>query len=235
MARSSALRTVRRNPVRLVPGSEAHADGSPRSLSTLDGGRVTLLGEDTLEFRDAEARLLVRYRDGALEIAPPTGDLRLSAPAGQVRIDAALDVSVSAGRELSLSGAARVRVEASEAAGSALPSRLELGPASAVLSGRSVEFRAHRLRSVVNALETVASTVRTSATRVELHARDLETTVERISTRAKEAVEEFADLWETRAGRVRALVRGTYRLETSSTALTSEDDTSIDGRRVLLG
>ena len=107
--------------------------------------------------------------------------------------------------------------------------------ANAVLSGRSVELRAQRLRAVANALDTVATTVRTSATRVEMHARDLETTVERVSMRAKEAVEEFTDLWETRAGRVRAFVLGTYRLETSSTQLASDEDTSIDGRRVLLG
>ena len=39
----------------------------------------------------------------------------------------------------------------------------------------------------------------------------------------------------TRAKRIRSLVKETFTLTSKSTSLTSEEDTAIDGKRVLLG
>jgi hypothetical protein len=58
---------------------------------------------------------------------------------------------------------------------------------------------------------------------------------ERLIERAKDAYREIDGLLHTRAGRVRSLVAGAYELFAKQTTVTSEEDTSIDGKRVLLG
>src|SRR5688572_21375910 len=72
------------------------------SLRSPDGARVELAGE-ALEVFDPQGRLLLRYRDGALEVSPPSGDLVLGSATGRVRIAAATDVVVEAARDVKLS------------------------------------------------------------------------------------------------------------------------------------
>ena len=63
----------------------------------------------------------------------------------------------------------------------------------------------------------------------------LEVRAARIVERAAEVYRDVDTLLQTRAGRVRTLVRGAMELLSGSTRIASEDDTSIDGKRVLLG
>jgi hypothetical protein len=58
---------------------------------------------------------------------------------------------------------------------------------------------------------------------------------ERVTERARDSLREITDLAEERAGRVRAVVRGVYALTSRRTVMASEDETSIDGSRILLG
>jgi hypothetical protein len=53
-----------------------------RPLVAPDGGRAELLG-DAIAIFDASNRLLIRYRDGQLEVAPPEGDLVLASATGR--------------------------------------------------------------------------------------------------------------------------------------------------------
>lgn len=63
----------------------------------------------------------------------------------------------------------------------------------------------------------------------------LEIRAGRLVERVFEAYREVDTLMQTRAGRVRTLVRGAMDLLSGSTTIASEEDTSIDGKRVLLG
>ncbi len=83
--------------------------------------------------------------------------------------------------------------------------------------------------------DVIAQTIRTSATTIETRARKIDITAETVVRRAKEVLDHVSGLVETRAGRVRSFVTGAFSLRSKTTALKSEKDTSVDGRRVLLG
>ncbi len=88
---------------------------------------------------------------------------------------------------------------------------------------------------VASYFAVVATEVRTSAKTITSHARKIETTAERVALHAKELAQQIAGVLDTRAGRVRSLVSGAFSLRTKTVNMKSEQDTSIDGRRVLLG
>jgi hypothetical protein len=77
-------------------------------------------------------------------------------------------------------------------------------------------------------IATTAASIAQKVERYELRAM-------RIVETARDAFREVADLAQSRIGRVRMLVRDSYSLSAKRTALVSEKETSIDGRRVLLG
>ena len=205
-----------------------------RELRAPDGGAARLV-EGTLELRDGEARLLARYRDGQLEIGPERGDLVLSAPAGRVRLSAALDVSIEAGRDVAVKGARAVDLEVAGGEDDALRTSLSLASSGAKLTSRAVELRARKLGAFAASCELVASTLRASATTLEARADTIDGAAKHLKSRALTFVSEVAELLETRAGRARTTVTGRWELETKRTTLRSTDDTSIDGKRVLLG
>lgn len=204
------------------------------AIVTPDGARAEVVG-GAIEFRDGQGRLLVRYESGALEVAPASGDLRLRAPAGRVHIEAATDVNIAASRDVAINGVRSAQVSVTSSRTPDLPSRLHLDHDGAKITGRAVEMRAQLAKTLAAKWDLVATDVRTNAKTIETHARKLETTAEKVTTRAKEMVEEVAGLLETRAGRMRSLVKGAFSLRTKTVHMKSEEDTSIDGRRVLLG
>jgi hypothetical protein len=67
------------------------------------------------------------------------------------------------------------------------------------------------------------------------HADRLEISAGRIFEKAREAYHDVEELLQTRAGRVRALVEDAYHLQARRTSIASKEDTSIDGKKVLLG
>jgi hypothetical protein len=208
-------------------------------LSLPDGGTARLVSGG-LEVADAEGRIVVRYADGTAEIAPSSGDLRLSAPSGRVVIAAGLDVAIEAQRDVTVSAqrSAETRIApraAGEPAVDDLATRFRLDAKGATVAGASVEVRSRRARLTAGVVETIAREMRTNASLIETTATALETTAERIVTKAQSVAEDVSELLETRAGRVRSIVRGVFSLRSKTTTMKSKDDTAIDGRHVLLG
>jgi hypothetical protein len=70
---------------------------------------------------------------------------------------------------------------------------------------------------------------------VKVEGGRLEIVAERVIERAGSVYREIEDVVQTRAGRVRTLVKGIYQLFGKRVAVRSEEDASIDGQRVLLG
>jgi hypothetical protein len=77
-------------------------------------------------------------------------------------------------------------------------------------------------------VETRAEVVHTAAGRVEVEA-------ERIVEHAGDVYRHVEGLAELQAGRARTLVEGALQIAAKRTTVQSEDDTIIDGKRVLLG
>lgn len=221
-------------------GGEAIAVGvleaaEPPSIASPDGATARVV-DGGLELADAEGRLLVRYVDGTAEIAPPRGDLRIAAPHGRVQITAGLDVAIEASRDVTVSAERSAETKIVGAgADRQLASRFRVDAKGATIAAPELEVRSRRARITAGLAEAVVREIKTSATRIETAATTMETQAERISVRAKSMAEDVAELLETKAGRIRSLVRGAFTLRSKSTSLKSKDDTAVDGRRVLLG
>lgn len=184
---------------------------APTSVRTLADGASVHADDRTAEIRDGAGRLLIRYRDGALELSPTEGDLILQAPRGRVLLRAQRSL------ELESEGELRLSAEQTELA----TGRLQLeAKESRVVTGVAVVF---------------ARDIATTANRLACNVERYEVEATRIVEKARDAFREITDLAQTRAGRLRTLVADLYTLDSRRTMLRSDDDTSIDGKRVLLG
>lgn len=173
-----------------------------------DGARLRTDG-DTAEIMDAEGRLLVRYRDGALEIAAPD---RLTLAAKHIHIEG--DESVTVG-----GAGARLRLDEDGAAIEATDARVRADRAS---------LTSDRATVIAGRIESTASVVTQRVERLEIEAT-------KIVERARDTFREARELLESRAGRVRTIVQGGFHLIADRTTMRSTEETSIDGKRILLG
>jgi hypothetical protein len=122
--------------------------------------------------------------------------------------------------------------------------RLELGGLVTV-SERGVELRAPAGDLTLSAPGRVvlrAEEVEAEAARVITRAGEIVTEAGRIEVHAQRIVEQAGDLYqhieglaEQSAGRVRTVVEGVYQLSAGRTTLASDEETVIDGSRILLG
>lgn len=194
-------------PLRLVPESE-----QVQAIPLADGATVTVLHGAVAEVRDAQQRLLIRYENGRAEIAAPAGDLVLAAPSGRLVLQAGTDVVIEAARDLSHKAGHRAELQAQRLDVQASETRLTTGQAAVVA-------------------ERILTTARVLAHNVE----QLEVSASRLVEKTRETYREAADLLQTRAGRLRTLVEGAYSVQAKRAAIVSTDETSIDGKKVLLG
>lgn len=215
---------------------------APRSLRSPDGARVELVGE-ALEVFDPEGRLLLRYRDGALEVSPPSGDLVLGSATGRVRIAAATDVVVEAARDVTLraqrgfeasAGATATKTEDGDAP-QIRGSRLALDPRRTVVATPALDVRARTAHVAAGDATMLARRIRTTATQIATTVEEVEVTAGHVIERARDVVQEVSGVLTSRLGRVRSVVKDVYSLRARRTELKSKEDTAIDGRRVLLG
>lgn len=190
----------------------------PPDVTTIllpDGGAVTVEGS-AVAIADAAGRVVVRWHDGSAEIFAPSGDLTLAAPAGKVVLRAAQEVEIAAG---AAAAAPQIRVGAVETRVAA--ERLDVQTGSAHLATAEATVVARRIATTATALVQRVE-------RFELHAT-------RLIEKTRDAFRDAEDLAQTRVGRARTIVKDAYALYARRTALTSTEDTSIDGSKVLLG
>ncbi|MCC6552128.1 MAG: DUF3540 domain-containing protein [Polyangiaceae bacterium] len=222
MARRSESAAKRR-----APAQEPEA-----AVIRLPDGACAELRGGALELRDPGGRLLVRYAGGTAEIAAPAGDLILSAPAGRVAIRSATDIALEAARDIEHRAARRVAVGAG-AAGA--PAQLTIEPERAHLKSARVEVEARAGRAVVGQAAVVARQIATTARTITASADRYEITATRLVEKTRDAFRDVADLAQTRIGRARTLVKGAYTLNARRTTVASEEETKVDGKKVLLG
>lgn len=173
---------------------------------------MSVLRGAVAEVRDGEGRLLVRYENGRAEIAAPSGDLVLSAPSGRVVLQAGTDVEIDATKDLSQRAGGRASLASKSVAVEAVDARLHAG----------------QVAVVADRILTTAKVVSQSVERLEVSAA-------RLFEKTRETYRETKGLLQTRAGRVRTVVEDAFSLTANRTTLTSKEETSIDGKKVLLG
>lgn len=103
------------------------------------------------------------------------------------------------------------------------------------LDAPKVHLKSHLLSAAASQVQLFAREVVTTAERITDRASHHEVIAERVVTRGREALREIHGLAEERIGRVRALVEETFSLSSRRTVMRSNEETSIDGKRVLLG
>ncbi|MEZ4309135.1 MAG: DUF3540 domain-containing protein [Polyangiaceae bacterium] len=145
-------------------------------------------------------------------MAAPSGDLRLSAPHGRVVLAAGTDVAVDAPRDITLTAGESASIDAPRASVRAADTRIE---------GADVTVVAERFSARVQKLAQ--------------HADRIEIAAGRILERARESFREVTELLQTRAGRARTVVDDAFHLQAKRTSIASKEDTSIDGKKILLG
>ncbi len=195
------------------------AVSAPRTAEILvpieGGGSVSVRGR-TAEIRDVEGRVLVRFADGAAEIAAPSGDLRLCAPHGRVVVESSQGISLSVGE------------------GRETP-QLRIGTSALEVESERVEVKSQVGRFVADQASVLAHRITTTAASVSQNVERFELVAAQIIEQAKDTFRDTSGLAQTRAGRVRTIVQDLYSLYSKRTALQSSEETSVDGSKVLLG
>jgi Protein of unknown function (DUF3540) len=207
-----------------------HAAAAP-ALVLGDGSRAELV-EGALELRDGAGRLLVRYADGAAEVSAPSRDLKLSAPHGAVVIEAATDVSIDAARDLAQHAGRRVDVRAGDA-GAAPQLRVE--PAATRIKADRLHVEARSTCVATGEATLLARSLATTAESLAVNVERYELTATRVVEKARDVFRDVADLLQQRIGRARVMVDDSYALYTGRTVLESKEETSIDGKKILIG
>lgn len=205
------------------------AASEPLAITAKDGATAAIHG-GAIEIRGAEGRVIVRYQDGIAEISSPERDLVLAAPRGRVRVEAGLDVEIAAARDVVERAGRRVDLAAGDE-----QTRIQIDAGSASIEASRLEVAAEVSRVTAGEVEVVARSIATTAERILTRAVRCEVEASRLIEKARDAFRDVSDLFQVRIGRAKTIVSGTYSVHTRRTVMVSKDDTSIDGRKVLLG
>jgi len=219
------------SPVTDEPSSESHVaefrdyfpepnDTSGQSLQALDGTSASRSENGhRLEMRSPEGQLLFAYdvRSGCAEVFLPKGDLSLSAPDGEIHLNARDGIHLKAGGDETDASEVSVDVHGVRLRGTELQARAKDG-----------HLKLDRGSVVVGHLDTAYESVRQVAGLLETQAR-------RIVESTKESFRHAEELQETKAGRVRWLVKGAFNLMGGYAQLKMDEDLSIDAEQIRLG
>lgn len=158
------------------------------------------------------ARLTVEGPGGELRVVYEEGKVTLFVDAPDVIIKARTRARIEASEELTLASSGRIALEAPR-----------------------VDSRSEEATWTSGRLELAVGVLQTAARRTTVVAEEIETICGGLFERSREVLRETSGLVEERAGRLRVLVSDAYRLVARRGSIESEEDTKIDGKRVLLG
>ena len=104
-------------------------------------------------------------------------------------------------------------------------------------SGVDVEIDATRdvVQRAGRDVTTVARSIASRAEHIALSAEKYELVASRLFEKTRDAFRDVTDLAQTRVGRARTIVSSLFTLQARRTVMTSKEETSIDGRKILLG
>lgn len=198
----------------------------------LAGGSALHVTERGFDAFDPGGRLIVRFEDGRAEIHAPDGDIVFAAPRGNIVFRAGKDVTLESEGALTQRAAHALTLTAGPE--SATP-QLQLSPSKTALHAEQLDVRATTARAVIEQASLVAHHLAATATTLATRAERIEVEAHQIVERARDRFADTTDLLQTTAGRARTFVKDLYSVVTGRTTMESTEETSIDGKRVLLG
>jgi hypothetical protein len=229
MAKSSAAAERRDDE---DPAEQPAAPEQRIRVRVFSGDRATELPGDGVDVHDEAGRLLVRFRDGAAVIAAPSGDLTLEAPMGRVVLRSGIDVVMSAARDVTHHAGRAFEVSAGEEGDKP---QLSVHPRATAVRGERLEVEVKQSRLVTGEATVVARRIVTTAEQIAESVGRLEIRAKKLIEKTEDVFRDVAGLAQTRAGRIRTLVKDVHTLHARRTVMVSKEDTSIDGRKILLG
>lgn len=208
-----------------------------RQITTRDGASARVEQEgasELLTVRDRRGRLLFQYdaETGKGVLIMPEGDLVLAAPKGSIEMIAAQGIrAVSTGEiDLTSSTAASVRV-----AGRDRESALRLDGDRAEIAASALRVGAKESDLDLGDTKAKAGALSASADNAELTFGTLLRSAGRVIEQAENVYQRVSELCEVKAGRLRALVRGSVWMKGEDVTLLAQKDVRVDGEHINLG
>ncbi len=195
-----------------------------------DGGAVRV-EHGQVSILAPTGEVVVRYEGGTATIVAQA-DLVLAAPRGRVRIESGQDVEITAARDVVHHAARRVDLRAGD---TAAPPGLRVEPERVALSTDQLEASSAKVEASLGDVNVVAGRLTTVAASITERAQRIEIAAEKLVETTRDTFREAKGLLVSRAGRVQTIVRDAFLLKTRRTTLKSSDETSVDGKKVLLG
>ncbi|MBK8257540.1 MAG: DUF3540 domain-containing protein [Polyangiaceae bacterium] len=223
----SALKKRRSANLHVV---ELKKEAAPEQLQ-LTGGALVQKTEHGADILDVEGRLLIRFENGRAEVYAPQGDVVFAAPKGNIVFQAGKDLTLESVGPLTQ----RSRQDVAIFAGDRTKPQLRVEEGLTTVHTDRVEVRSSAAQVVVEHISTVAHRVVNTATTVLTRAERFEVQAEHMVERTRDKFVEAKELVQVNAGRARTLVKELYSVFSGRTTMESKDETSIDGKRVLLG
>ncbi len=197
---------------------------------TLADGATAVVEDGGLALRDRQGRLLIRWQDGAAEIAAPSGDLVLSSPEGRVVLRSGLDIAIEAGRDVTQRAARELEIAVGRES-----AQLRIGPQALEIESDRVEVQTKSASLVSGAISSVARVVSSRAESIAVTTEKYELTATRLFEKSRDAFRDVVDLAQTRVGRAKTTIAKVWSVSAGRTVLVSKEETSIDGKKILLG
>jgi hypothetical protein len=209
------------------------------ALIARDGTRALINranGDEIIQVRDAADQLIFEYRpaEGKGTISMATGDLALKAPTGDIVLEAGRGIRCQAGTDIELTGASTVKVAAGTES-NPLSTRLNLTTRTAALTASRLELTAKRGVMRIATAEYFGVALNSTIERVHSVVEKFESVAERIIQRVKDSYRHVDGLDQTKARRVRTLVKDAHYTKAGQVYVLADDDVKIDGNKIRLG
>lgn len=173
-------------------------------------------GELIFEYDPENDRSRVVVTSGTLDVNAPEGDIRFSAR-GRVQIHGSIVELCTSG----LPGMER--------------SRFSLGPYRTGLQSASLDIRTGKGRIEMAEANYSGKRLESRVARARLNWGRLESLVDSLIQKARTSFTTVEELSQTKAGRMRTLVAGSFRMKAERAKLKTEKNFDIDGERINLG
>jgi|GEM_PF-1717091 len=173
-------------------------------------------GELIFEYDPDSDRSRVIMDSGSLDVAAPQGDIRFSA-----------------GKRIQLESRC-VDIIANEAAG-LQTSKFSLGQFRTELQSESLNIKSAQSKLELDEVDYMGKKLVTRVSRAKLNWGRVETFVDTLIQKARTSFTTVEELNQTKAGRMRMLVVGAFRLKAKRAKLKTQKNIDIDGERINLG
>lgn len=206
-------------------------------IKTQDGTSARVESRDegeALAIRDRAGRLLFEYdsASGRGTLMMPEGDLRLCAPRGSIDLYAAHGIRVASGGELSLSSAVAVELDVT---GADRQSCIRLGGGEASIAADKLKLDAKESELRLGDTQAWATSLHAAVDRAELGFGEVVRTAGRVIDQAESLYQRVGELYELKAGRLRALVKESIWMKGEDVTMLAKTDVRIDGEHINLG